>query len=457
MTIKSKDKISIIGKYSGECADATVTNENGLDITREVWENVFSSDIYKQALENGWYIGYLGHPEDPNCMDFKNACIVMTECHIDDDGKVYGEFNLIDTPVGRIVKSFTDSGVTFGISVRGAGDIIDHSVDPETFVFRGFDLVTFPAFKDAIPTFQEIAASTDTKAVNNYKKVCASVNKELENITSCQTLETLKEQFPKQSHTYQNLQSRKNVLQNEDIEEVEDIKDTKIKCLTDLFLREKDKTKKLTDELNKYKENSYKENIKTSKYLARLNRIVANQTKTVNEIENDVYAELDEIKNKNAILQSTNIKLKQQANELKQEVKAVKSKNLQYSMKIEASESTLKAKDDIVDKLNKKLDKTVIEASKAAENASNLDEELSSQADKILASQRLIEGYQDAYASLYSQVIGVNLNNVSVDASTSVEDLQKKILASSNVSTVDEDLSVSTVDLADDSDNLITA
>ena len=153
---------SIIGTFTGQCADATITNLNGLDITEEVWRTVFDSDEYAKGIENGWYIGYLGHPEgDPGCQDFEHACIVMTEGHIDDDGKVYGSFNLIDTPVGRIVKSFQDAGVTFGISVRGAGDIIDNSVDPDTFVFRGFDLVAFPAYPDAIPEFTPIAASSD--------------------------------------------------------------------------------------------------------------------------------------------------------------------------------------------------------------------------------------------------------------------------------------------------------
>ena len=61
----SKETLAILGTFSGECADSTITNLNGLDITREVWENVFDSDEYKQAIEQGWYIGYLGHPQDP--------------------------------------------------------------------------------------------------------------------------------------------------------------------------------------------------------------------------------------------------------------------------------------------------------------------------------------------------------------------------------------------------------
>ena len=173
--IKSEEEINdsgiedgILGVYEGECADANVTNNNGLDIQREVWETVFHSDEYKTGIEKGWYIGYLGHPEDPGCQEFKDSCIVMTEGHIEDNGKVFGKFNLLDTPVGRIVNTLRKAGVKFGISVRGAGDIIANSVDPETFVFRGFDLVAFPAYPDAVPEFKAIAASTDLKEQNWY-------------------------------------------------------------------------------------------------------------------------------------------------------------------------------------------------------------------------------------------------------------------------------------------------
>ena len=93
----------------------------------------------KHFIELGHYIGFLGHPEDPGCQEFKDACIVMKEGHVDPDGQVYGKFDLVNTPVGRIVKALIDAGVQFGISVRGAGDVAsDGYVDPDTFIFRGF-------------------------------------------------------------------------------------------------------------------------------------------------------------------------------------------------------------------------------------------------------------------------------------------------------------------------------
>ena len=153
----------VIGTYSGKSCDADVLNNNAMYLSRELFTKLINSEEYATAIKLGWYIGYLGHPKDPNCMDFRNACIVMREMHMDDNGDVYATFDLLDTPVGKVVKTFIDAGVQFGISIRGAGDVSqDGTVDPDSFVFRGYDLVTFPAYDDAIPKYTDVAAATDS-------------------------------------------------------------------------------------------------------------------------------------------------------------------------------------------------------------------------------------------------------------------------------------------------------
>ena len=164
--------LAVIGTFEGKSADASVENANQMTLGPELWRNLFNSEEYKRYLKLGHYIGFLGHPDDVGCQDYKNACIVMTDGWLDNDNQVYAKFNLIDTPVGRIVKSFIDAGVQFGISVRGAGDVdASGEVDPDTFVFRGFDIVTFPAYDDAIPKFTEIAASNDVDKQVKYKSI----------------------------------------------------------------------------------------------------------------------------------------------------------------------------------------------------------------------------------------------------------------------------------------------
>ena len=115
---------SILGTYEGEAMDTNITNKNGIDITKDVIEVVLESDDYIQGVANGWFIGYLGHPVEPDCMEFERGCIVLKAMRIEPNGKVYCTFDLVNTPVGQIVKTFIDAGVKFGISIRGAGDIV---------------------------------------------------------------------------------------------------------------------------------------------------------------------------------------------------------------------------------------------------------------------------------------------------------------------------------------------
>lgn len=53
---------SIIGTYEGEVLNPNITNKNGLDITMDVMATVLESEDYKQGIEYGWFIGFLGHP-----------------------------------------------------------------------------------------------------------------------------------------------------------------------------------------------------------------------------------------------------------------------------------------------------------------------------------------------------------------------------------------------------------
>lgn len=446
----------ILGVYEGECADANITNNNGLDITQEVWETVFNSDEYKNAIELGHYIGFLGHPEDPGCQDFEHACIVMTEGNIDDNGKVYGKFNLINTPVGRIVKAFRDAGVQFGISVRGAGDVINNSVDPETFVFRGFDLVTFPAYPESIPEFKEIAASSDLEAQKKYKTICAAVKEELPSITSCDTLDVIQAQFPEQSEVYKDVEQRKCELELEDDtlnpEDRVVLLEKQVDGVMELYLSTLAKLEETRKQLEASQYNYQIDCIQASRKLHALTRICADQNRLVDDIEESYRVEKNKLKSRYDIAIKSN-------KQIKKTLERVKDDNLQYHQKIESSEDVIREKEAIICSLQTELDKTVANSNVNAKRLANLDKQNRELKDQITASQKLVDEYQDAYASLYSQAIGANLKNLSVTASTDVKELQK-IISSSAVSNQSVDVVVEPqqIDVADeyDDDTLIT-
>ena len=415
-------KYPILGTFDGECADSSITNANGLDIVYEVWDNVFNSEEYKKAISYGWYIGFLGHPEDPDCMDFEHACIVMRECHIDpDSGKVYGKFDLIGTPVGYIVKSFIDAGVKFGISVRGAGDIEDNSVDPDTFVFRGFDLVTFPAYPDAVPEFQEIAASNDIESQRKYKKICTAVNSNLNSISSCEALDIIQSQFAKQSDEYKKIEDRKSQIKAS-TSNTEDIKDQKINALVELYVKSCDDLSKAQLQLENTKRQLSVTASKSIRNMSSMKRILASQ--------------IDHINSENKAL-SRQIKSIQSKNEsLKKKVESAERKNLIYKQKIDSSKADIRHKDEIISSLRSDYNETVNAASGLKTRSSNLDEKNKSLRSEIKACRELLTSYQEAYADLYSNALGVDLDHIPITSSTTVSQLKNMISSATNTSNI---------------------
>lgn len=418
-----KPKNSVIGIFEGECADSNITNENGLDITRPVWENIFSSESYQQAIELGWYIGFLGHPDDPGCMDFRNACIVMTEGHIDDNGKVYGKFNLIDTPVGRTVKTFIDAGVTFGISVRGAGDIVNNSVDPDTFVFRGFDLVSFPAFPESIPTFTSIAASSDVESQKKYKAICAAVKENLPNIDSCEAIDILQCQFAEQSDEYKALEDRKKEIKgcnltDDDLSECDDVDITKdkVESMTKLYLEQVEENNHLKKENQILSSKLASNEIEARRKISSISRITADQIKCATDAK-------DAAEKRCKQLVAASIRMKET-------ISQERSNNLKYLQKISESKNIVDSKDSLISSLKTRLNETVNASANVERRTSNLDEQLKRSKAEIVACKKMLKDYQDAYAELYSQAIGADLQKVKVTASTSVSSLRSAITSS---------------------------
>lgn len=328
-------KSTIIGTFEGKSCDANVMNNNSMHLGKDLFDILVNSEEYKTAIENGWYIGYLGHPEDPGCMDFRNACIVMRDMQMNDKGEVICKFDLIDTPVGRVVKAFIDAGVTFGISIRGAGDVdVDGTVDPETFVFRGYDLVTFPAYNDAIPTYADVAASSDVEKQHKYKKIKAAIKKNLTGITSSTALSILQEQLNPISDEYKDVEAREVELAggipadtndciasdcSDDIDSALYISvlEEKVKALTKLYLEQFKANHDLVEEVNnaQYNINSLQATF-ASGQVARdretkaIRRILAAQLKDIQDELRDAKKAVTASEGKVALLTSTNKKLK---------------------------------------------------------------------------------------------------------------------------------------------------
>lgn len=153
-------KKGCLGRLEGVCADFKNPTRNGRLYPLELWKKVFADSLFKESLENKTLFGELDHPEERFEPLMTEACIVMTDYEIDEDkGLIYGGFDILDTPKGRILKSILDYGSVVGVSSRGQGDIVESAdgerVDEDTYEFACFDVVSTPAVEKARQTVAE--------------------------------------------------------------------------------------------------------------------------------------------------------------------------------------------------------------------------------------------------------------------------------------------------------------
>ena len=241
----------VIGKIGGIGADSNEATRNGRRYPLQLWINVEKSEYFKEGMENRCIVGECDHPAERLDYSIPEGAIVLTKYDIQNDGKVYTEFDILDTLPGRTLKTYFDAGCKLGVSSRGLGEEImvdgEKIIDPDTYQFYCFDAVVFPAVKSAR---MELIESTSPKK----QQLISSITKEINN---CKTLDECLfiENMSKDTNLYldeikESLESKKEELSKED---KDDEKDTSIESLFNQLKESDDETKKkLSAEILKY-------------------------------------------------------------------------------------------------------------------------------------------------------------------------------------------------------------
>ena len=99
--------------------------------------------------ENGGIFGELDHPQTLT-INMDRISHAITELYMNGTD-VYGKAKLLKTPMGLIAEELAKSGVRYGISSRGAGQVNEGSGMVSGFVFVTADLVATPSAPGAFP------------------------------------------------------------------------------------------------------------------------------------------------------------------------------------------------------------------------------------------------------------------------------------------------------------------
>ena len=417
LTEEEQTKRGILGRLVGPIADSVNPTRNGRRYSGELWEKVFKNPIMQEKIENRVCFGELGHPADRTETDMEKICWCLAEVpKKGDDGQLYGVFDILPTPNGRILKALCDYGSNIGTSSRGSGDTFmdydgQESVDPDTYECECWDAVLLPAVKSARltpvteslhKTLKESLESLVENANDADKKVMTETLNNLnldyntDSVDDNRVNEGEETAADDNGAVVESLQvavKQKQELENKvlDLQEklsVSYAKETRLeeqivkysKAISNLSTTAKqvsalqEKVNSLTEDLNKEKEYSQQLNGKISKF-ENISKKERGLKESLKEKVSDKDVEIrklnesiKQISEAKTSMQNDNVKLLEQISTLK---KDAEMKKTEYSQKLEQA--------------NKLVEKYKKVANKAVERY------IESQADKIGVSAKEIK------------------------------------------------------------------
>lgn len=132
----------------GVVMQAGIKNRNGR--TYPLSEMIGAVNLAKnQIQEHGGIFGELDHPQGVQ-INMDRISHVIKELSMDGNN-VHGKIHLLDTPMGLIAKELARSGVRYGVSSRGVGQV-NEGGDVSGFAMVTIDLVATPSAPGAMPT-----------------------------------------------------------------------------------------------------------------------------------------------------------------------------------------------------------------------------------------------------------------------------------------------------------------
>ena len=123
---------------SGVIQRAEAQNQNGRVYPTEILQREVQNYIDGPVAEKR-AMGELDHPES-SIINLQNVSHNITKCWWDGDD-VYGTFEILNTPAGKILKALFAAGLTVGVSSRGMGSVEENLMEGTVEVQDDFELL----------------------------------------------------------------------------------------------------------------------------------------------------------------------------------------------------------------------------------------------------------------------------------------------------------------------------
>jgi len=150
VVVESDDKDGKNLYMKGICIQGGVKNAN--QRVYPVSEIAKAVKTLNDQLSGGYSVlGEVDHPQDLK-INLDRVSHLITEMWMDGPNG-YGKLKILPTPMGHLVKTMLESGVKFGVSSRGSGNVReDGSGQVSDFEIVTVDIVAQPSAPGAYPT-----------------------------------------------------------------------------------------------------------------------------------------------------------------------------------------------------------------------------------------------------------------------------------------------------------------
>jgi len=133
----------------GVFAQADKKNRNGRVYPKAIMENAVNKYVTEQVSKKR-AVGELNHPEGPT-VNLDKVSHLITDLKFEGND-VVGKAQILETPMGKIVKGLLDGGVQLGVSTRGMGSLEQRNgamVVKDDFILSTVDIVQDPSAPEA--------------------------------------------------------------------------------------------------------------------------------------------------------------------------------------------------------------------------------------------------------------------------------------------------------------------
>jgi len=159
----------VLSKVKGASFFLDGYSRNGRFYPKSLWENSLKNPETKMAIEKGLMFGCIGHPKDYSLDELLESGKVshkVTNIYIDKaSGEGIAEYDILDTPSGRILNTVLKSGSEMYVSTRAFGGFTTETktkggkkykiLDDKNFVIESIDFVIQPGFLETKPKLVE--------------------------------------------------------------------------------------------------------------------------------------------------------------------------------------------------------------------------------------------------------------------------------------------------------------